>query len=228
MKILRVFISILMLPLLAVLMYHFVHLFFVFASKTSTQFAPFWIGIITYFLFQIIFFKPLSSYVFGHELTHAITGLLSGAEIKNFKVSQNKGSVSLTKDNVLITLSPYFLPLYSIIIIIVYLSLGWFIDTKPFYPYYLFLSGMALAFHYALTFYAIKTGQEDMKVYGRFFSLVFVCFVNIIIVVFVLVLIFPYSINIKDFFVDVFYNAISVYKYIFVGVYEWCASLKMK
>jgi len=217
-----------MLPLLAVLMYHFVQLFFVFASKTSTQFAPFWIGIIAYFLFQIIFFKPMSSYVFGHELTHAITGLLSGAQIKKFKVSQNKGSISLTKDNVLITLSPYFLPLYSIIIIIIYLSLAWFIDTKPFYPYYLFLSGMALSFHYALTFYAIKVGQEDMKVYGKFFSLVFVCFVNTIIVVFVLALIFPYSINIKDFFIDVFYNAIYVYKYIFVGVYQCFGSLKMK
>ena len=33
-----------------------------------------------------------------------------------FKVSSNKGSVTLTKDNIFITLSPYFFPIYPIII----------------------------------------------------------------------------------------------------------------
>ncbi|MFA7074103.1 MAG: hypothetical protein WC234_02820 [Endomicrobiaceae bacterium] len=228
MKIFRIIISVLLLPLLAVLIYKFVNLFVVFAGKTNMQIAPFWIGVITYFLFQIIFFKPMSSYVFGHELTHAIAGLLSGAEIKSFKVSQNKGSVSLTKDNIFITLSPYFVPLYSLIIIVIYFSLAWFVNIKPFYSYFLFLSGMALSFHYALTFYAIKKGQEDIKVYGKFFSLVFICFVNIVVVIFVLALIFPYSINLKHFYNDVFYNALYAYKYIFAGVYQWLVSLKMK
>ncbi|MEA5000835.1 MAG: hypothetical protein VB017_02990 [Endomicrobiaceae bacterium] len=228
MKTIRVIISVLLLPLLAVLIYKFINLFVVFAGQTNMKIAPFWIGVITYFLFQIIFFKPMSSYVFGHELTHAIAGLLSGAEIKSFKVSQSKGSVSLTKDNIFITLSPYFIPLYAVILIIIYFSLAWFVNIKLFYPYFLFLSGMALAFHYALTFYAIKTGQEDIKVYGSFFSLVFICFVNIIIVIFVLVLIFPDSINIKKFYVDVFENAVHLYKYIFAGVYQWLCSLKMK
>lgn len=199
-----------------------------FAGKTNVQFVPFWVGIIIYFLFQIIFFKPMQTYVFGHELTHAIAGLLSGAQIKKFKVSQNKGSVSLNKDNIFITLSPYFIPLYSIIIIITYFCLSWFIDTAYLYPYYLFLSGAALSFHYALTFYVIKIGQEDLKVYGSFFSLVFICFINIIVVVLVLALIFPYSIDIKKFFINVSQNAVYLYKYIFAGVYQWLASLRMK
>ena len=83
---------------------------------------------------------------------------------------------------------------------------------------------MALAFHYALTFYAIKVGQEDMKIYGKFFSLVFVCFVNIIMVILVLAWIFPYNINVKDFFVNTFYDGINFYKYIFVGVYKCLGS----
>jgi hypothetical protein len=170
----------------------------------------------------------MSTYVFGHELTHALVGLLSGAQIKKFKVSANKGSVTLTKDNVFITLAPYFFPIYPIIIILIYFALGWFMDITRIYSWFLFFAGISLAFYYALTFYAIKVGQEDMKIYGKFFSLVFVCFINIIMVVLVLAWIFPNYIHVKDFFVKVFTDGINFYKYIFIGVYKCLAFLKTK
>lgn len=224
----RLIISIFLLPLLLVLVYNFLQLFFSFAEKTSAVTIPFWLGVGVYLLFQMIFFKPMATYVFGHELTHAIAGILSGAQIKKFKVSKKGGSVTLNKDNIFITLSPYFFPLYSVIIIVIYFALAWFIDKTKIYSWFLFFSGAALAFHYALTFYAIKIGQEDMRVYGNFFSLIFVCFVNIIMVVFVLAWIFPDTINVKDFFVKVFYNGVEFYKYIFTGVYKCLVSLKTK
>ena len=215
-------------PLLLVLVYDFIQLFFSFAGKTNTNIVPFWIGIAIYFLFQVIFFKPMSTYVFGHELTHALAGLLSGAQIKKFKVSSNKGSVTLTKDNIFITLAPYFFPIYPIIIILIYFSLAWFMDITKIYSWFLFFFFISLAFYYALTFYAIKVGQEDMKIYGKFFSLVFVCFINIIMVVLVLAWIFPNHIYVKDFFVKVFNDGIGFYKYIFIGVYKCLAFLKTK
>lgn len=215
MKILKTILAVLMLPLVLVAVYELVKLFLNFAIESNMVIAPFWIGIIVYFLFQVIFFKPMRTYVFGHELTHAITGLLSGAQIKKFKVSKGSGSVTLTKDNILISLSPYFIPFYSLIIIIVYLALGWFIDTQPLYPYYLFLSGFSLAFHFALTFYAITIGQEDLKSHGVFFSFVFICFVSSIIISLVLILIFPQYIKIDNFFTPVVINTFLSYKYIF-------------
>jgi len=220
--------AVLLVPALLVLIYDFVKLFFSFAGQTDTNIVPFLIGIAVYFLFQVVFFKPMSTYVFGHELTHALTGLLSGAQIKKFKVSANKGSVTLTKDNIFITLSPYFFPIYPIIIILIYFCLGWFMDITRIYSWFLFFAGISLAFYYALTFYAIKVGQEDMKIYGKFFSLVFVCFINIIMVVLVLAWIFPSHIYVKDFFVNVFFDTISFYKNIFIGVYKCLAFLKTK
>lgn len=225
----RFFISLLLLPALIVLVYDFCQMFFSFAGKTDINIVPFWLGIIVYILFQIIFFKPLQTYVFGHEFTHAITGIISGAKIKKFKVSKNGGSVSLTKDNVFITLSPYFIPLYTIVIIIFYYCfLGWFFDISKLRSYFLFVSGMSLAFHYALTFYALKIGQEDMKVYGKFFSFFFVSLVNIVVLILVLTLIFPQYIDIKNFAVDVSYDVIYLYKYIFLGAYKCLVSLKTK
>ena len=130
--------------------------------------------------------------------------------------------------NIFITLSPYFFPIYPIIIILIYFVLGWFMDITKIYSWFLFFSGMSLAFYYALTFYAIKVGQEDMKIYGKFFSLVFVCFINIIMVVFVLAWIFPNHIFVKDFFVNVISDGIDFYKYIFMGVYKCLAFLRTK
>lgn len=225
---LRFITAVLLLPALLAFIYDFFQLFFSFAGQTNMNIVPFWIGIAVYFLFQVIFFKPMSTYVFGHELTHALAGLLSGAQIKKFKVSANKGSVTLTKDNIFITLSPYFFPIYPIIIILIYFCLGWFIDITAVYSWFLFFAGVSLAFYYALTFYAIKVGQEDMKIYGKFFSLVFVCFINIIMVVLVLAWIFPNHIFVKDFFAKVFSDGIDFYKYIFVGVYKCLAFLKTK
>jgi len=224
----RFILSIILLPLLIVLVYDFFKLFFLFAGQTNTNIVPFWLGIAVYILFQVIFFKPMSTYVFGHELTHALVGLLSGAQIKKFKVSKTKGSVTLTKDNIFITLSPYFIPIYPIIIILVYFFLAWFIDVTKIYSLFLFLLGISIAFYYALTFYAIKVGQEDMRIYGKFFSFIFVCFINIIMVVLVLAWTFPNNIEVSDFFVKVFNDEINFYKYIFIGVSKCWVSLKMK
>ena len=217
-----------LIPLLIVLVYDFLKFLFLFAGQTNTNIVPFWLGIATYILFQVIFFKPMSTYVFGHELTHALAGLLSGAQIKKFKVSGNKGSVTLTKDNIFITLAPYFIPIYPIIIILIYFALAWFMDITKIYSWFLFFSGISLAFYYALTFYAIKVGQEDMRIYGKFFSFIFVCFINIIMVVLVLALIFPNNIEVKPFFTKVFNDGINFYKYIFIGVSKCWVSLKTR
>lgn len=218
MKFIRIISAFLFLPFVFSAVYAVVKLILGFAVKSDMSVIPFWIGIIVYMLFQAVFLKPMRTYVFGHELTHALAGVLSGAKIKKIKISKNGGSVTLNKDNIFITLSPYFVPFYSLIIITVYMILSWFADTAPFYPYYLFLSGAALAFHFALTFYAISMGQEDLKSYGVFFSFVFICFVNCIVISLVFILIFPTYIELKTFFESVFVNGIFIYKYIIAKI----------
>ena len=49
---------------------------------------------------------PVRTYVLGHELTHAVWGLLFGAVPSSLKVGERGGSVRLTKTNMLITLAP--------------------------------------------------------------------------------------------------------------------------
>ncbi|MDR3048944.1 MAG: hypothetical protein LBV16_03775 [Elusimicrobiota bacterium] len=186
-----------------------------FASVKNQDYIPFWIGILCYIVFQVLFYKPLLTYVFGHELTHAIAGILSGARIKKFKVGKRSGSVVLDKDNIWITLSPYFVPLYSFIVIFLYFMLGWQIDIRPLYSYFLFFLGFSIAFHIALTIYVLGIGQPDLKVYGVFFSMTTILIINIIVFSLLLILSFPHEISPSALFQAHFQNIKTMYTMIF-------------
>ncbi|MBI5417478.1 M50 family metallopeptidase, partial [Candidatus Poribacteria bacterium] len=77
-------------------------------------------GLLAYLAIHILFRKPLTVYVFGHELTHAIWAKIFGGEVKDLKVSSKGGEVKTTKSNVIITLAPYFFPIYTLIILIIF------------------------------------------------------------------------------------------------------------
>src|SRR3977135_2329591 len=75
----------------------------------------FFAGVFSYFAFQWAFFRPIRTYVFGHELTHAIATWMSGGKVKHFHVSKKGGHVKVSKSNAFIALAPYIIPLYSLL-----------------------------------------------------------------------------------------------------------------
>ena len=66
--------------------------------------------------------KPMWVYVFGHELTHAIWTWLMGGQVKKFKASANGGHMIVTRNNFLIALAPYFFPIYSVALAVIFLA----------------------------------------------------------------------------------------------------------
>jgi hypothetical protein len=224
MKFLRNIFAFLLVPAVSVAEYTFVKSFLYFTISAGNRNIPFWIGILCYIVFQVILYKPMKTYVFGHELSHAIVGILSGAKIKKFNVRRESGRIVLTKNNILITLAPYFFPIYASAIIIIYIFLGWFINIKPFYGYFLFLTGFSIAFHVALTIYILSAEQSDLKIYGRFFSYVIIFIVNIVVFILLAALVFPDDIGVKDIFFRIFSNIADIYKFIYAEVLEiWSA-----
>lgn len=192
----------------------------------ANRYISFWIGILSYIVFQVVFYKPMRTYVFGHELSHAIAGVLSGAKIKKFNVGKKSGGVVLTKSNIWITLTPYFFPIYTIAIVIIYICLGWITDVKLFYEYFLFFVGFSIAFHIALTIYILSIDQPDLKVYGKFFSYVVILAVNIVVFTLLAYLVFRDAISIQDTLLQ-FYDSISgVYKFLCSGVLGICLAFQ--
>lgn len=122
---------------------------------------------------------PIRTYVFGHELTHALWGLLFGARPSDVRVSESGGSVKLTKSNFLITLAPYFFPFYTFLVIVAALVTYAFLRPLPVMPLWMFLIGFTWAFHILFTLQTLTQRQPDVKLYGRIFSWTFILIANI-------------------------------------------------
>lgn len=156
-------------------------------------------------LYTILYFSSIKFnflYVLGHETTHAVLALLCGGRIKSFRVSSKGGSVSTTKSNVVISLGPYFLPIYTMFFAIAFVVCGRFINAV--YDYiaaFIFLLGFSIAFHFLMTLDSLRVEQPDLVENGYLFSLTFIYLVNMIVLALLLGALFNRP-AIADFFVD--------------------------
>ena len=176
-------------------------------------------GIAAFALAWFALSHPVRMYVLGHELTHALWGLLFGARPSDVRVSASGGSVKLTKSNMLITLAPYFFPFYTFIVIVVALITYAFIRPLPCLPLWLFLVGFTWSFHVLFTLETLGQRQPDVKLYGRVFSWTFIFLVNVGIVLAWLALMTPLSFAELG---QILLNRV-VSAYVLLGLYSWRA-----
>jgi hypothetical protein len=155
----------------------------------------FLVGFAGYLVFQWVFFKPMRTYVFGHELTHAVAAWITGGEVHHFKVSKKGGSVTVTKPNLFVALAPYMVPLYSLVLLVLFFGVNLFYSLLEYWNYFLALLGASLAFHVALTFFALKQDQPDLKSGGKLLSGVVIFLGNALALVFVLGILFPQTVS---------------------------------
>ena len=139
-------------------------------------------GMVAFVLCWMAVPHPVKTYVLGHELTHALWGLVFGAVPSKLRVSAAGGSVNLTKSNMLITLAPYFFPFYTFLVIVVALITSAFIRPLPWLPLWMFTVGFTWAFHALFTLETLAQRQPDVKLYGRIFSWVFIFLANVVLV----------------------------------------------
>jgi len=166
-------------------------------------------GIVAYVVLHLLFYKPTFLYVLGHEAVHAGTSWIMGGRIKGFKVSKDGGAVTTDKTNVLVELSPYFVPIYAIVIAIIYfvVASSYNINSSTF----VFLIGFTLAFHIISTIEVMKIRQPDIVKSGYIFSIILVYVLNIIVISLIFSLLFP-SFKAKTFFLDVWSSSGNMYR----------------
>jgi hypothetical protein len=134
-------------------------------------------------LWQFLYFtlpRPVRSYVLAHELTHMLWAMLMGARISRVKVSKQSGSVTLSRSNFLITLAPYFFPLYTVLVILAYYALSVFVDVEAYYLIWLGLIGLTWGFHLTFTVSTLLQKQSDIRKCGHVFSYTVIYLFNIL------------------------------------------------
>ena len=126
--------------------------------------------------------RPFRTYVLAHELSHALWGLLMGAKVGKMKVGQNGGHVMLSKSNFLISLAPYFFPLYTGLAIAFWYGVGFFYDLSRWEAWWLAVVGLTWGFHVTFTVYMLTQKQPDVIENGQLFSYVIIYLANLLLV----------------------------------------------
>jgi len=135
-------------------------------------------GALVYITLHVLFRKPILTYVFGHELTHAFFAVLFGGSVKSFHASDRGGRVTITKSNFIITLAPYFFPLYTFLALLLY-GTAMAAELKGAVGWIVFLAGATFAFHLVLTAIFLQTEQTDIREYGMIFSFPLIYLFNV-------------------------------------------------
>ncbi|HZV35562.1 MAG TPA: hypothetical protein VFB72_13395 [Verrucomicrobiae bacterium] len=139
-------------------------------SGTSTTWVALGGGAACWIVIYLLLPKPMWVYVLGHEFTHVLWTWLFDGKVKKMKVSSKGGHVIVTKNNFLISLAPYFFPLYAAVVVTVFV-LGHLIwNWAAYMVWFHLLLGAAYAFHLTLTWHILKTEQSDITQHGYLFS----------------------------------------------------------
>jgi len=151
--------------------------------------AYFFLGAATYLFIHLFFHKPIVAYITGHELTHALWGFLFGAKIKKIKIARRKGSVAMTKTNILVSLAPYVFPIYTFLVMMLYFVINFFWRREWMGQLAVFLIGATFSFHLVLSICALRIRQPDLNSAGFLLSTVFIYLANIFVLTVIFTLI---------------------------------------
>ena len=140
------------------------------------------LSMVTWFFSGLLQKMFLFLYVLGHELTHAIFVFCHLGKVSGMKVSVHGGYIATNKSNILISLSPYFFPFWSMVLLLLYGILGYCFKLPHYSDQILYaLLGASWTFHLLWTLWMIPRDQPDLKENDTFFSLVIIYLANILI-----------------------------------------------
>lgn len=77
-------------------------------------------GVVLFFILNRYTNFPNKMYIFFHEVSHVISAVFFSAKIFEFKVTANAGYIKSDKNNIVIRLAPYLLPLMSYVVLVIH------------------------------------------------------------------------------------------------------------
>jgi len=132
-------------------------------------------------------------YVAGHELTHALFAWLCRGKVSEIHISSSGGHILTDRNNFLVSLSPYFFPFYTTLVIATWaiLEVG-FLDFTPEHTWWLYGAiGLTWMFHLTFTIWMIHREQPDVEQNGKLFSFSVIFLANMVVISLLLVLASP-------------------------------------
>jgi len=150
--------------------------FWYFATGVVLMIGWFWSRLLQSFFLYL--------YVLGHELTHAVFVILFRGKVTDFHVSTQGGYITTNKTNLMIALSPYFVPWWSVVAVVIFVLMRLCFDLSKAWDLGFYgVMGLTWTFHVAWTVWMIPRDQPDLKENGTFLSLVVIFLGNLLVLV---------------------------------------------
>jgi hypothetical protein len=167
----------------------------------SRQSLPFLLGFAGYPLLYFLAFRPLRLYIFGHELSHALAAALSGSRVRRFVAGRSSGHVVVSRSNTFIALAPYFVPIYSLLVLVAFRLASLWANGPWLYPVFLSAMGFTIAFHLVQTLdILLAERQKDLiQAGGVLFSMTCIALANAAVLVLLFKALFPHAVSLSGF-----------------------------
>lgn len=150
------------------------------------QSVPVWFSILGALVFLTVkYFRLIDTtlvyiYVLGHELTHAIAALMCFGKVQALSVRVDGGYVDTDTDNLFVSLSPYFVPLWMLVWLGVFYVANWIHPFEYYSEWFYSGFGFWWAFHVYWTLWVIPREQPDLLENGIIFSFMIILLANIV------------------------------------------------
>ena len=176
-------------------------------SSPSPVLVPLIIGFTAGLLIFFFINKFTPVYIFGHELAHWIFAKIFMKETGKFRVGKDGGAVEIKDPNLLIALAPYFYPTFTVLWIPFWFLFKHLNERFEWaLSIYFAILAVTWSYHVAMTLYALKFEQSDLKRYGKPLSFSIIIFVNMVIIFLFLALftigIVSGVVHLRDLFLD--------------------------
>ncbi len=153
----------------------------------------FWAGVISFIIIYLFVYEPTIIYNKGQRLLGIVFQFLKP----------------------LVKVAPYLLPIYTIVIFIVYLIFSFAFKTKESIGYFIFLFSFSLTLHLIFSAKSVRSKKGDFLKANYIFGFSFVYIIDLVLLAFCLNIIF------KEFsFVNFLNNSFQIGKNIFSGVFK--------
>lgn len=136
-------------------------------------------------------------YVFGHEFTHVLAAWAVGGKVHAMEVRSDGGHVDLSHSNAFISLAPYCVPIYTILVVLGYRAAQWLWPGRLGLGAFLALMGITLAGHLLMTGECLwQRRQPDLAAAGGLlFSLSVIALCNGLAVMLLTKALFPRAVE---------------------------------
>lgn len=145
------------------------------------RFLWFLTGGMVWLLIFLFLNRPVRLYILSHELCHLLAAWVSGIRGGHLDIHADGGSVEVARSTLWIALAPYFIPLYSLVILIGFGLAGRWMDPQHLNRALPFSLGLTWSFHVTFTLYALSQPQSDLRPYGVPGSLSIILFMNLLL-----------------------------------------------